>query len=125
MQNRVVPLMTHETKGDLCTVPGEMMGSKAMEAETPLPDLSDFIVGPEIYECGTAFGSMISVAHPASVRQVRLGLLRFVDGGDSGRRRVERRTRSLQDCCPFGDGVNQLLKAEVTALPLGFEVFLD
>ena len=45
MQNRMVPLMTHETERDLCAVPGEMMGLKAMEAETPLLDLSDFIVG--------------------------------------------------------------------------------
>ena len=94
MQNRVVPLMTHETEGDLCTVPSEMMGLKAVEAETPLLDHSDFIVGLEMYEHGTTFSSMISVAHPASVRQLRLGSLRFVDGGDSGRRRVERRARS-------------------------------
>ena len=91
MQNRVVPLMTHETEGDLCTVPSEMMGPKAMKAETPLLDLSDFIVGLEINKCGATFGLMISVAHPASVRRVRLGSLLFVDGGDSGRRRVERR----------------------------------
>ena len=45
MQNRVVPLVTHEAEGDLCAVPGEMMGLKAMEAETPLLDLSDFIIG--------------------------------------------------------------------------------
>ena len=48
MQNRVVPLMTHETEGDLCTVPSEMMGLKAVEAETPLFNLSDFIIGLEM-----------------------------------------------------------------------------
>ena len=88
MQNRVVPLMTHETEGDLCTVPSEMMGLKAMEAETPLLDLSDFVVGLEMYEHGTTFSSMIPVAHPASVRQPRLGSLRFVDGGNAGSRGV-------------------------------------
>ena len=88
MQNRMVPLMTHETEGDLRAVPGEMMGLKAMEAESPLLDLSDFIVGLEMYEHGTTFSSMISVAHPASVRQSRLGSLRFVDGGDAGGRRI-------------------------------------
>ena len=88
MQNRVVPLMTHETERDFCAVPGEMMGLKAMEAETPLLDLTDFIVGLEMYEHGTTFSSMISVAHPASVRQPRLGSLRFVDGGDAGSRGV-------------------------------------
>ena len=40
--------MTHETERYLCTVPSEMMGLKAMEAETPLLDLSDFIVGLEM-----------------------------------------------------------------------------
>ena len=88
MQNCVVPLMTHETEGDLCTVPSEMMGLKAVEAETPLLDPSDFIIGLEMYEHGTTFGTMISVAHPASVRQSRLGSLRFVDGGDVGGRRI-------------------------------------
>ena len=88
MQNRVVPLMTHETEGDLCTVPSEMMGPKAMEAETPLLDLTDFIVGLEMYEHGTTFSSMFSVAHPASVHQLRFGSLRFVDGGDAGSRGV-------------------------------------
>ena len=88
MQNRVVPLMTHETEGDLCTVPGEMMGSKAVEAETPLLDLSDFIVGLEVYKHGTTFSSMVSVAHPALAHQLRLGSLRFVDGGDAGSRGV-------------------------------------
>ena len=68
MQNRVVPLMTQETERDLCTVPSEMMGPKAMEAETPLLDLTDFIVGLEVYKHGTTFSSMVSVAHPASVR---------------------------------------------------------
>ena len=88
MQNRMVPLMTHETEGDLRAVPGEMMGLKAMEAETPLLDLSDFIVGLEMYKHGTTFSSMVSVVHPASVRQVRFGSLRFVDGGDAGSRGV-------------------------------------
>ena len=88
MQNRVVPLMTQETGRDLCTVPSEMMGPKAMEAETPLLDLSDFIVGLEMYEHGTTFSSMISVAHSASVRQLRLVSLRFVNGGDAGSRGV-------------------------------------
>ena len=88
MQNCVVPLMTQETEGDLCAVPGEMMGLKAMEAETPLLDLSDFVVGLEMYEHGTTFSSMIPVAHPASVRQPRLGPLRFVDGGNAGSRGV-------------------------------------
>ena len=88
MQNRMVPLMTHETEGDLRAVPGEMMGLKAMEAETPLLDLSDFIVGLEMYEYGTAFSSMVSVAHSASVRRVRLGSLLFVGGGDAGSRGV-------------------------------------
>ena len=88
MQNRVVPLMTHETEGDLCTVPSEMMGPKAMKAETPLLDLSDFVVGLELYEHGTAFSLMVSVAHPALARQQRLGSLRFVDGGDAGSRGV-------------------------------------
>ena len=40
--------MTHETEGDLCTVPSEMMGLKAVEAETPLFNLSDFIIGLEM-----------------------------------------------------------------------------
>ena len=80
--------MTQETERDLCTVPSEMMGPKAMEAETPLLDLTDFIVGLEMYKHGTTFSSMVSVAHPAMVRQLRLGSLRFVDGGDAGSRGV-------------------------------------
>ncbi len=122
----MVPLMTHETGGDLCTVPCKMVGAKTVEAESPFLDLLNFIVGVEAYEDGTAFGRVTSLAHAASGRRLRLGSVRFVDrfvvGGD---RRVGGRTRPLKDRRPFGDGVDELLEAEDVAFPFRFEFFLD
>ena len=122
----MVPLMTHETGGDLCTVSCKMVGLKAVEAESPLLDLSDFIVGVEAYEDGTAFGRMASLAHPASGRRLRLGSLRFVDRFVvGGSRRVGRWSRPLKNRCPFGDGIDELLEAEGTAFSFRFEFLLN
>ena len=118
--------MTHETGGDLCTVPCKMVGLEAMEAETPLLDLSNSIVGMEAYEDGTAFGRMDSLAHAASGRRFRVGLLRFVDRFAVERsRRVGGRARSLKDRRPFGDGVDELLKPEYAAFSFRFEFLLN
>ena len=80
----------------------------------------------ETYEGGTAFGRMVSLAHPASGRQLRPGSLRFVDRFVvGGGRRVGSWTRPLKNRCPFGDGVDELLEAEDTAFSFRFEFLLN
>ena len=80
----------------------------------------------ETYEGGTAFGRMVSLAHPASGRRLRLGSLRFVDRFVvEGSRRVGGRARSLKDRRPFCDGVDELLEAEDAAFSLRLEYLLN
>ena len=126
MEYRMVPLVTQKTGCDFGTVSRDMTRPEAMEAQSLLLNLFNFSVGVEAHEDGTAFGRMVSVAHPASGRQMRLGLLRFVDRfAVEGSRRVGGRARSLKDRRPFGDGVDELLEAEDAAFPSRFEFFLD
>ena len=122
MEYRMVPLVTQKTRRDFGAVSRDVARFEAMEAQSLLLDLFDFKVGVEAHEDGTAFGRMVSVAHPASGRRMRLESLRFVDRFVvGGCRRVGGRARSLKDRRPFGNGVDELLEAEDATLSFRFE----
>ena len=126
MEYRMVPLVTQKTGCDFGTVSRDVGRLEAVETQTLLLDLFHFKVGVEACEDGTAFGRMVSLAHAASGRRIRLGLLRFIDRFVvGGNRRVGSRTRSLENRRPFGDGVDELLEAKDAAFPFRFKFFLD
>ena len=126
MEYRMVPLVTQKTGCDFGTVSRDVGRLEAVETQTLLLDLFDFKVGVEAHEDGTAFGRMVSVAHPASGRRMCLGTLRFVDRlVVGGNRRVGSRTRSLKNRRPFGDGVDELLEAKDAAFLFRFKFLLD
>ena len=126
MEYRMVPLVTQKTGCDFGTVSRDVGRLEAVETQTLLLDLFHFKVGVEACEDGTAFGRMVSLAHAASGRRLRLGLLRFVNcfivGGSRG---VGGRTRPLKDRRPFGDGVDELLKPEGAAFSSRLEFLLN
>ena len=122
----MVPLVTQKTGCDFGAVSRDVPRFNAMEAQSLLLDLFDFKVGVEAHEDGTAFGRMVSVAHPASGRRMRLGTLRFVDRFIvGGNRRVGSRTRSLENRRPFGDGIDELLEAKGAVFSFRFQFLLN
>ena len=126
MEYRMVPLVTQKTRRNFGAVSRDVARFEAMEAQSLLLDLFDFKVGVEAHEDGTAFGRMVSVAHPASGRRMRLGSLRFVDRlAVRGSRKAGGRARSLKNRSPFGDGVDELLEAEGAAFSSRFKFLLD
>ena len=126
MEYRMVPLVTQKTGCDFGTVSRDVGRVETVETQTLLLDLFHFKVGVEAHEDGAAFGRMVSVAHPASGRRKRLGLRRSVGRlVIGGIRRDRGGPRSLQNRCPFGDGVKELLKPKGAAFSSRLEFLLN
>ena len=144
----MVSLVALKARWNLGAFPRNMSMLETMHTKPLLAQLYHFLVRLQGSENVALLRFVEAVAHQASrhglgqsrgvgdlVGEIRrllsltlvgvCRLCRGFDGGDAGGRGVGGRTRPLENCCPFGDLVDELLKPKDTSFFLRFHLLLD